>query len=464
MKRIVFICFFTLASLLGLLSTSQLQAAEQYWLLNIKGAIGPATADYLKRGLIAARERDAKLVILRLDTPGGLDLAMRDMVQNIIASPIPVITYIAPAGAHAASAGTYILYASHVAAMAPGTNLGAATPVTLGGKSIHSMPNSTATDHDVDQVSPNSAPTPATGDTMTHKMVNDAEAYLRSLAQLHGRNAAWVTQAVRDSASLSAEEAFAQGIIDVIATHIDELLKKINNRQIKVLGLEQRLNTTGLEQKVYEPDWRNRLIAILTDPNIAYILMLLGFYGLFFELANPGAILPGVIGGICMLLALFAFQVLPVNYAGIALILLGISFMVGEAFIPSFGILGIGGLIAFIIGSLILIDADVPDYTVSRPLIGGLGIVSVVFFFWVLRVFFKLRSRPTTTGKEEMIGQEGECISDEGEALQIRVRGEIWQARAPTVIRRGQTVKVIGLKGLTLQVEPLDNLPKPESV
>jgi membrane-bound serine protease (ClpP class) len=348
--------------------------------------------------------------------------------------------------------------------MAPGTNLGAATPVTLGGKSIPSMPNSTATDHDVDQVSPNSAPTPATGDTMTHKMVNDAEAYLRSLAQLHGRNAAWVTQAVRDSASLSAEEAFAQGIIDVIATHIDELLKKINNRQIKVLGLEQRLNTTGLEQKVYEPDWRNRLIAILTDPNIAYILMLLGFYGLFFELANPGAILPGVIGGICMLLALFAFQVLPVNYAGIALILLGISFMVGEAFIPSFGILGIGGLIAFIIGSLILIDADVPDYTVSRPLIGGLGIVSVVFFFWVLRVFFKLRSRPTTTGKEEMIGQEGECISDEGEALQIRVRGEIWQARAPTVIRRGQTVKVIGLKGLTLQVEPLDNLPKPESV
>jgi len=429
----------------------QVQAGGKAWVLKVKGAIGPATSDYLKRGLEKAQEQGVTLIVLQMDTPGGLDVAMRDMVQTIISSPIPVVTYVGPSGARAASAGTYILYASHVAAMAPGTNLGAATPVQIGGFGFTpDKPNDSEKDGtDQDKAVKSSS------DTMTHKMVNDAEAYLRSLAQMNGRNPEWAAAAVRESASLSAEDALEKEVIDLIAADIPQLLKRINLRQVKVLGQERRLSTLEMTRETYQPDWRNRLLSVITNPNVAYILMLLGIYGLFFELYNPGSVLPGVVGGVSLLLALFAFQVLPVNFAGIALILLGIAFMVSEAFVPSFGALGIGGLVAFVIGSIILIDTDTPDYMVSRPLIGGVSVVSIVFILWVVGALIKIRAQPVVSGSEEMIGAVGECLTNDAEQLRVYVHSETWNAQASAPIVPGQRVKVVSMEGLTLQVEPL---------
>jgi membrane-bound serine protease (ClpP class) len=451
MKRLILHLIFIV--LLFSLLPVQVQANGKLWVLEVKGAIGPATTDYLKRGLKDAQEKGVTLIVLRIDTPGGLDVAMREMIQTIIASTIPIVTYVAPSGARAASAGTYILYASHIAAMAPGTNLGAATPVQIGGFGF--TPDN-PTNKDNDKNAPADKSIKSAGDTMTHKMVNDAEAYLRSLAQMHGRNPEWAALAVRESASLPAEEALEKGVIDVMAMDLKELLKKINARPVKILGKEHRIFTTGLEIKIYEPDWRNRLLSVITNPNVAYILMLLGIYGLFFELYNPGSILPGVIGGISLLLALFAFQVLPVNYAGIALILLGIAFMVSEAFVPSFGALGIGGLIAFVIGSIILIDTDTPDYTISRPLIGGISLISMVFFLWVTNALVKIRSKPVVSGQEEMVGTEGQCLNNDDGQLRVYIHSEMWNAQAPTPISPGQRVKVIGINGLILKVEAIN--------
>ena len=446
--RIVFLILIGLSLLLPV----QVQAGGKAWILEIKGAIGPATSDYLKRGLENARDEGVSLIVLKMDTPGGLDLAMREMIQAIIASPIPVVTYVAPSGARAASAGTYILYASHVAAMAPGTNLGAATPVQIGG---FEFPTDEFSDKD-DKENVQDKIAKSTGDTMTHKMINDAEAYLRSLAQMHGRNQEWAAEAVRESASLSAVDALEKGVIDLIADDIPQLLKRLNLRSVKVLGQERRLETKGLTLQVYQPDWRNRLLSVITNPNVAYILMLLGIYGLFFELYNPGSVLPGVIGGISLLLALFAFQVLPVNYAGIALILLGIAFMVGEAYAPSFGALGMGGLFAFVIGSVILIDTDTPDYMISRPLIGGISLISLFFFIWVIHALLKIRSRPIVSGREEMLGAVGKCLNNDGKQLQVYVHSETWNAEASAPIALEQRVKVVGIDGLTLKVEPVN--------
>ncbi len=387
---------------LALLCLLPLQASAQgaALLLDIKGAIGPASSDYVHRGLERARIEQAPLVILRLDTPGGLDAAMRDIIHDILAAPQPVVSYVAPGGARAASAGTYILYASHVAAMAPGTNLGAATPVQIG-----AMPGSgkLAPDTPEKGKGSNAQQTADSGDAMHHKMVNDAVAYIRSLAQMRGRNADWAEQAVRTAASLPAEEALKKGVIDLIATDVPDLLTKLDGRTVTVLGVQRTLSTKGLTVQTVAPDWRNKLLAVITDPNIAYILMLVGIWGLFFEFANPGYVLPGVTGAICLVLALYAFQVLPVNYAGLGLILLGILFMIAEAFVPSFGALGVGGVIAFAIGSVILFDTGTGGMAVSYSLIGSLSLLSALFFVFVVGMALKARRRPVVSGSEELL-------------------------------------------------------------
>lgn len=440
--------------------------------LKVDDAIGPAISDYLHRGLDEAARRAASLVVIQLNTPGGLDLSMRDIIRDVLASSVPVAVYVAPAGSRAASAGTYILYAAHIAAMAPATNVGAATPVQIGGipdfgsqdrpgdnqagdqAEDEQSADDNAKDSD-DKRAAGKAPSPGSGDAMEKKLVNDAVAYLRSLAEMRARNADWAEKAVRDGASLSAQEALEKGVIDVVATDLEGLLTAIDGRAIDVQGRNQRLSTKGRPIENIEPGWRSRLLAVITNPNVAYILMLLGFYGLFFELANPGYVLPGVVGTICLLLALYALQVLPVNYAGLALILVGVAFMVGELFVSSFGALGIGGMLAFVAGSVILFEPNMPGYELSMGLIAGFTALSAAFFMGVATLALRIHRRRVVSGREEMIGSLGEALADfEGTGL-VRTHGESWQAVSRVALKQGQGVRVTGLDGLTVIVEPL---------
>ncbi len=423
------------------------QASRSAVLLDIKGPIGPATSDYVERSFDKARQLNAALIILQVDTPGGLETSMRQIIQHILDSPIPVATYVAPAGAHAASAGTFILYASHIAAMAPATNLGAATPVQIGGGPISSPQEATP------QAQKGKKPKP----TMSDKAMSDAVAFIQGLADLHGRNKQWAEKAVTEAASLSSNEALENNVIDFIATDLAELLQKAHGRQVIVLNEPMKVNSKNLTIIPIEPDWRTRLLSVITNPYIAYLLLLIGFYGLIFEFTHPGTVVPGVVGAICLLLALYALHVLPVNYAGLGLILLGMAFMVAEAFMPSFGILGIGGLIAFIVGAIMLLDTDMPGFGIAWPVIAAIGGTTGVIFISLLTLVVKSQRRPIVSGYQGLIGNEGEVLKWEDGTGQILILGERWTAVAKTPIVVGEKVKVTKIEGLILTVEPINN-------
>lgn len=430
-------------------NTSSHVAADTAIWLDVNGAINPAMYDYIHRGLSKAAEQRAQLVILQIDTPGGLDLSMRKIIQEIIASPIPVVSFVAPSGARAASAGTYILYASHIAAMAPATNLGAAIPIKIGGQSqVIEKPGHKPENAAIP------LPVMQDTDTMTVKVINDAAAYIRGLARMHGRNADWAERAVREGASLTAAEALNENVIDLIANDLNDLFIQIDGRIVEVTGKKVTLSTRSLVLERFEQDGRTRLLAIITNPDIAYILMLIGFYGLILEFATPGTVIPGVVGAICLLLTLFAFQVLPINYAGLALILLGIIFMLAEAIIPGVGVLGIGGVVAFTIGSIMLIDTEIPDYGVSISLIITFVLLSAGFFMVVLGMALKSRKKPVVTGSEQLVRSIGEVVADFEQEGWIRIHGELWRARSSVPLKAGQLVNVVAIQGLTLEVEP----------
>jgi membrane-bound serine protease (ClpP class) len=390
----------------------------------LEGAIGPASAHFVRRAIERAAKDGTQLVILQIDTPGGLDTSMREVIKAILASPVPVVAFVAPSGARAASAGTFILYAAHIAAMAPGTNLGAASPVSIGG----AMPQKDDKKGGGE-------------DTMTRKVTNDAVAYIRGLAQLRGRNADWAEKAVREGVSLPADEALKLKVIDHVAPDVPALLK--------------RLGKADAEVKQIEADWRTKVLAVITNPSVAYILILVGIYALIFEFMNPGLVLPGVVGAIALLIALYALHLLPVNYAGLALIFLGIGFMVAEAFLPSFGSLGVGGLIAFVLGSIMLIeDTELPGFEIPYALIGGVAVGSAGFLIFVLGMLVRSRRRPVVSGREEMIGATAEALDDFQDEGWARVHGEQWKVRADRPVRRGQRLRVTGMHGLVLSVEP----------
>jgi membrane-bound serine protease (ClpP class) len=418
-------------------------APKTAYLLQIDGAIGPASASYIDHGLNRARDAGAHLIIIEMDTPGGLSTSMREIIKDLLASTVPVVTYVHPSGARAASAGTYILYASHVAAMTPGTNLGAATPIQIGG-----MPGAPGEDKEKGEDAK------AAKSAAENKAVNDAVAFIRSLAEMRGRNADWAEKAVREAASLPADAALKQGVVDIVAPDVTALLRQINGRKVTINGAEYRIDTTGIALTRVEPSWTNRLLATITDPNVALILMMIGIYGLIFEFMNPGALVPGTVGAISLIVALYALAALPVDMAGLALVLLGVALMAGEAFLPSFGVMGIGGLVSFLLGAAILFDTDVPEFQVDWSVMAALGVFSLAFLILAGRLALSSQRRRVVTGQEEIVGCKGTVLDWNGSEGHVFVRSERWNAAGPPNLEQGAAVVVDALNGLQLTVSP----------
>ena len=422
--------------------------------LEIRDAIGPATSSFFLRALEHAQERNVQLMVLEMDTPGGLDTAMREMIQAILATPVPVVIYVSPSGARAASAGTYLLYASHVAAMAPATNLGAATPVQIGGTQPSRPKDDGARDGKTEDPKTPDQPESAPENAMERKAVNDAVSFIRGLAELRDRNADWAEAAVRQSVSLTARAALEQNVIDVVATDLQDLLRQLDGRKVKTRYGVVQLSTQGLATEEFIADWRTKLLSIVTNPNVAYLLMLAGVYGLLLEGYNPGSVAPGVVGAVCLLLALYAFQILSVNYAGLALIALGIALIVGEAFAPSFGALGVGGIVAFTIGSIMLFDGQVPGFQIARGLIGGTAVAAAIVMLLTAGIFMRSRRARVATGVEQLLQERAVAIEDFDSVGRVAIHGEIWRAVTRTPIQKGAHLKVLRVDGLTLEVAP----------
>lgn len=492
---------FVLALLMGAFGISAQEPQQPggpAMVLEFDGAVSPASADYITRALDDAAERNLPLVILRMDTPGGLDSSMRQIIRAILASPVPVASYVSPGGARAASAGTYIMYASHVAAMAPATNLGAATPVAIGGgggggqdddddspmpfqlqaggeedgeaaQSPEDDANGAGADdngngngangeeesrNDEDEEEPEEF-TPGTA--AEAKAINDAVAYIRGLAELRNRNADWAESAVRRAESLSASEAAELNVIDFVAENLNDLLAKADGMVVKMSdGSEITLATEGLSLEHVEPDWRTEILSVLTNPNVALILMLVGIYGLIFEFLNPGALVPGTVGGISLIMGLYSLALLPLNWAGVGLILLGLALIVAEAFAPSFGILGIGGTVALVIGAVILIDTDVEGIAVSEPLIAAVAVAGVAVTYIVAHLATGSFRARVVSGREELVDAEALVIDWRGDTGHVWLHGERWKARGARDLAPDDTVRVRKLTGLVLEVEPLE--------
>ena len=478
----------------ALLALPQPRAADRtVFVVDIYGPIGPAIKDYMVRGIERAEAEGAAMVVLRMDTPGGLDASMRDMISKILNAEVPVATWVGPPGARAASAGTYLLYASHIAAMAPSTNLGAATPVQVGGggggdsgedrsgrprtpaeRAFESLRGDRETADDDAAEAGGSAPDgeaaesadppeqaeqpeprPLPGTATERKVIEDAVAYIRGLAERHGRNADWAERAVREAVSLTASEALEKNVIDLVAENLDELLTQAHGREVKLRDATVILDVEGARVEVIEQDWRSRFLGVITNPTLAYMLLLVGIYGLILEGYNPGALVPGVIGGISLLLALYAFQILPVNYAGLALMVLGFALIAVELFVPSFGILGIGGVLAVVFGSIILMDTEVPGFAINTGLIAAMGLFSALVFFAIMYLVARSMRRPKVSGTEALIGHKAESISDFSNGHgRVHVDGEDWSAEGDDVIRRGDEVTIEAVDGLILRVRP----------
>jgi membrane-bound serine protease (ClpP class) len=421
--------------------------------ISIDGAIGPATASYVKDALAAAAERHAEIVILRLNTPGGLTTSMREIITDVLASPVPVVGYVAPSGAHAASAGTYILYATHIAAMAPGTNLGAATPVQIGG-ALPGLPDTTPDKTGKDSRDGDSQPKsePKTKDAMTAKVTNDAVALIRSLAELRGRNADWAEKAVREAATLSANGALQANVIDLIARNPTDLLRQVNGRTVEVAsGKTLHLATEGTVLEAIDPGWISRFLAVITDPNVALILMMVGIYGLIFEFMSPGMVAPGVIGTICLLLGLYALNMLPTNYAGLALMLVGITLLAIEAFNPTV-VLGLGGVIAFLLGAMMLFNVEAPGFRLSWSVIGITAAICTGLVLVVLGSLRRARKGPARVGAQAMRGLSAQVLDWSESEGHVSAQGERWQARGAETFKPGEVVEVANIIDLTLVV------------